>query len=87
LLYEPLVDESLRERWLPEGELRERTASKPSSARFDWGDGATRVNVAFTEEGEAKSAVALAHERLADAEVRVRLRGRRVGHGGPPASS
>jgi hypothetical protein len=84
------VDESLRERWLPEGELRERTASKPRSARFDWGDGATRVNVAFTANDETKSAVALAHERLADAEVRVRLRRRRrggVGHGVPPASS
>jgi hypothetical protein len=40
-LYEAFVDESLRERWLPEGELRERTASRPRSARFDWGDGET----------------------------------------------
>ena len=40
-LYDAFVDESLRERWLPDGELRERTASKPRSARFDWGDGET----------------------------------------------
>jgi uncharacterized protein YndB with AHSA1/START domain len=67
-LYEAFVDESLRERWLPEDALRERTTSKPRSARFDWGDGETRVNVGFIAKGEAKSAVALAHERLADAE-------------------
>ena len=26
-------------RWLPDGELRERTATKPKSARFDWAGG------------------------------------------------
>ena len=39
------VDESLRVRWLPDVALRERTATKPKSARFDWGDGDTRVVV------------------------------------------
>ena len=38
-LYDAFVDPSLRERWLPDGELRERTALKPQSVRFDWGDG------------------------------------------------
>ena len=73
-LYEAFLDESLRERWLPEGELRERTASKPKSARFDWGDGATRVNVGFIAKDEAKSAVALEHERLVDAEEAERMK-------------
>jgi uncharacterized protein YndB with AHSA1/START domain len=73
-LYEAFVDESLRERWLPEGELRERTASRPRSARFDWGDGETRVNVTFTAKGETKSAAALEHERLADAEQAERMK-------------
>jgi hypothetical protein len=67
-LYEAFVDESLRERWLPEGGLRERTASRPKSARFDWGDGGSRVNVTFVAKGDAKSAAAVWHERLADAE-------------------
>ena len=35
-LYEAFVDESIRERWLPEGRLHERTATEPRSARFDW---------------------------------------------------
>jgi hypothetical protein len=66
-LFDAFVDESQRERWLPGGELRERTATRPRSARFDWGDGATRVHVAFTAKDETKSTVAIQHIRLADA--------------------
>ena len=73
-LFDAFVDESLRERWLPDGELRERTASKAKSARFDWGDGATRVIVDFTSKSESKSVVALAHERLPDAEEAERMK-------------
>jgi hypothetical protein len=65
-LFDAFIDESLRRRWLPDGELRERTASRPKSARFDWGDGETRVIVGFTAKGAAKSVVALEHERLPD---------------------
>ena len=73
-LYEAFVDESAREHWLPAGELRERTATKPRSARFDWGDGETRVVVGFTAKGDAKSTVALEHERLPDAEEAERMK-------------
>jgi len=73
-LYEAFVDRSLRERWLPEAELRERTATKPKSARFDWGDGTTRLVVGFESKGEAKSVAALAHERLADAAEAERMK-------------
>lgn len=38
-LYDAFVDDSLREQWLPDSTLRTRTATKPKSARFDWGDG------------------------------------------------
>jgi hypothetical protein len=73
-LFDAFVDESLRERWLPAGRLRERTATKPKSARFDWDDGETRVVVGFIAKGEAKSTVALEHERLADAEEAERMK-------------
>jgi hypothetical protein len=73
-LYDAFVDESERERWLPGGELRQRTATKPKSARFDWGDGTTRVIVGFTPREEAKSTVALEHERLADADEAERMK-------------
>ncbi len=46
--------------------LRERTTIEPRSARFDWGDGATRVHVSFAAKGEGKSVAALSHERLPD---------------------
>jgi hypothetical protein len=73
-LYDAFVDESLRERWLPDGELRERTATKPKSARFDWGDGQTRVAVGFIAKGDAKSSVAVEHRRLADAAQADRMK-------------
>lgn len=73
-LYEAFVDESRGEGWLPDGRLRERTAAKPRSARFDWGDGETRVNVTFDAKGEAKSTAALEHARLADAEEGERMK-------------
>jgi hypothetical protein len=73
-LFAAFVDESLRKRWLPHGGLSERTATKPKSARFDWGDGETRVIVGFTAKDRAKSVVALEHERLPDAEEAERMK-------------
>ena len=73
-LYEAFVNGSRRKRWLPDGKLRMRTLSKSKSARFDWGDGQTRVNVGFTARGEDKSAVALEHSRIADAQEAERMK-------------
>ena len=73
-LFDAFVDERLRERWLPDGDLRERTATKPRSARFDWGDRRTRVNVTFLAKGEARSTAALEHRRLADAREAQRMK-------------
>jgi hypothetical protein len=73
-LYDAFVEESQRERWLPDGNLRERTATRPKSARFDWGDGDTRVIVGFEAKGDAKSLVALEHARLADATEAERMK-------------
>ncbi len=68
-LFDAFVDEYWRKRWLPDGKLRERTATRPKSARFDWDEGETRMNVTFLEKGEAKSTVVVSHERLADARA------------------
>jgi hypothetical protein len=67
-LFEAFTDESVREGWLPGAELRERTSTPSKSARFDWEDGSTRVVVGFYTKGDAKSQVALEHERLPDAD-------------------
>ena len=73
-LYDAFVDRSLRDRWLADGELSERTATRPKSARFDWGDGTTRVNVTFLARDDGKSTVALEHRRLPDAGEAARLK-------------
>ena len=39
-----------------------------------WEGGRTRVNVGFTAKGEAKSTVAVSHERLADADEAERMK-------------
>jgi uncharacterized protein YndB with AHSA1/START domain len=73
-LYEAFVDDAQRARWLPAAQLSVRTTSRPKSARFDWGDDGTRVVVAFIAKGDAKSAAALAHERLPDARAAERMK-------------
>jgi uncharacterized protein YndB with AHSA1/START domain len=73
-LYDAVVDGSLRERWLPGAELRERTATQPKSARFDWSDGNSRVNVFFAAKGEARSTATIQHERLPSGEDAERMK-------------
>jgi uncharacterized protein YndB with AHSA1/START domain len=73
-LYDAFVDASLRTRWLPDDRLRERTATKPKSARFEWGEDGTRVHVTFIAKDTAKSTATLSHQRLADAKERDRMK-------------
>jgi hypothetical protein len=67
-LYDAFTDPARREDWLPGVHLRERTASPHKTARYDWGEGSTRVVVGFLPKGERKSQVAISHERLPDGE-------------------
>jgi hypothetical protein len=74
-LFAAWVDSGERARWLPESDrLTERTATPPRSARFNWDDGATRVVVGFESKDNAKSLVALAHEKLPDAAEADRMK-------------
>ena len=73
-LFDGFMDESTRGRWLLEDRLGVRTATRPKSARFDWGDGSTRVIAGFEAKGEAKSTVSISHERLPDAEAADRIK-------------
>jgi hypothetical protein len=68
-LYAAFVDAEVRELWLPGVAMRERTSQPGRSARFDWDDGATRINVSVAAAGEAKSQAAVEHERLPDARA------------------
>lgn len=66
--------ESTRDKWLPEAELHLRTATAPTSARYDWGDGSTRLIVGFESLAPDKCRVALEHEKLPDADVAERMK-------------
>ena len=73
-LYDAFVDAPERTRWLPDGQLRKRTATRPKSARFDWGNDGTRVHVTFAAKSDDRSTATLSHERLADAAERDRMK-------------
>jgi uncharacterized protein YndB with AHSA1/START domain len=73
-LYAAFVDADQRARWLPGSELRERATIEPRSARFDWGDGPSRIHVSLTPKGDAKTTAALTHERLPDSAEAERMK-------------
>jgi uncharacterized protein YndB with AHSA1/START domain len=64
------LDPSQRAWWLPDVQLSERTVSKPKGARFDLGDGTSRLLVTVEAKGPAKSTVVVEHSKLTDAGER-----------------
>jgi hypothetical protein len=68
VVFEAFVNPRSRRRWLTDGTMSLRTSRPGHTARFDWGDGATRVSVSFEDKGADKATVAVAHERLPDAD-------------------
>jgi hypothetical protein len=68
-LSDAVADPAQRDRWLLGAVMRERTSRPHRSARFDWADDGTRISVTFEAKGDAKSELALEHERLPDAET------------------
>ncbi len=69
VLFEAFVDEGMRTRWLTDGSMSLRTSQPDRTARFDWGDGTTRVLVTFEAKGPSKASAHVSHERLPDADV------------------
>jgi hypothetical protein len=65
-LFDAFVGARARAGWLTDGRMSLRTSQKGRTARFDWGDGATRVMVSFDGKGPDKTVVAVAHEKLPD---------------------
>jgi hypothetical protein len=64
--YDAFVNPNTRRRWLTDGSMSVRTKRPGRDARFNWGDGSTRVVVFFEQKGPAKTTVSVAHERLPD---------------------
>jgi hypothetical protein len=66
-LFAAFVDADVRKRWLPGASMRQGATQPDHSVRFEWEDGSTRVVAGFTALGDARSQVAVQHERLPDA--------------------
>ena len=73
-LTDAFTDASLRATWLPDAAMRPRTATSGRSARFDWEDPPSRLIVGVEPKGEGKCQLAIAHERLPDADVAERMK-------------
>ena len=67
-LYAAVTDPRRREEWLPGVHLNERTATPYRTARYDWGEGSTRVVAGFDAKGEGKCQLSIQHEKLPDGE-------------------
>jgi len=65
-LYTAFADSELRQSWLPDLELTQRTARPGRSIRFDAADG-TRVSAEFAATGAEKAQVSVEQEGLPDA--------------------
>jgi hypothetical protein len=68
--FDAWLDDASRAEWLPSVKLRLRTSKKGKypSARFDALDGDGRILVSFDAKGEARTVVAIEHEKLPDQE-------------------
>ncbi|WP_330441048.1 hypothetical protein OHB44_15060 [Micromonospora sp. NBC_00821] len=73
-LFEAFADETARARWLPDVEVRVRTATAPRSFRADWAGGPTRIVVGIDAVGESKARVSVLHEKLTGAEQAAELK-------------
>jgi hypothetical protein len=67
-LFEAFTNKKKREHWLGEFEFNVRTSRPGKSITASWEDASTRVAFWFTSKDGAKSQVALAHEKISDAQ-------------------
>jgi hypothetical protein len=67
-LFAAFADEELRERWLPDLSLKERTSRAGRSIRFDVGGG-TRLATTFADLGKERSQVAVEEEHIPNAQL------------------
>ncbi|MBQ1015726.1 hypothetical protein KBX53_33335 [Micromonospora sp. M51] len=61
-------------RWLPDVEVRIRTATAPRIFRADWAGGPTRIVVGIDAVGESKARVIVLHGKLTGAEQAAELK-------------
>lgn len=66
VLFDAFVNERTRTRWLTDGSMSLGTSQPGKIARFEWGDGPSRVFVTFETKGPSKATAHVTHERLPD---------------------
>jgi hypothetical protein len=64
-VFDAFVDGSRRERWLPGAVIKDRTATRPKVAHFDWAEDGSRLHVTIVDKGDGRSAAVVQHARLA----------------------
>jgi hypothetical protein len=67
-VFDAFVNAHRRKRWLTDGTMSLRDSQPGRSARFQWEDGSTRINVAFERKGPSKSTVVVSHDRITGAK-------------------
>src|SRR4029453_8416986 len=72
-LFRSFHDSRQRARWLPDVDLRVRSATPEKYLRITWPD-ETSVAVGFLAKGAGKSQVAIQHEKLPDKAAATRLK-------------
>ena len=71
------TDAAIRRRWLPERpDAPAADSGRSCTARFDWSDPPSRLVVNVAPKGAGKALVAVAHEKLPDAEAAERFKAR-----------
>ncbi|MEW2384600.1 hypothetical protein AB0873_21275 [Micromonospora sp. NPDC047707] len=73
-LFAAFADETLRRRWLPDVDVRVRTATAPKTFRADWAGGPTRIVVGFVPAGDTKSRLSVLHEKVDSAGRAAKLK-------------
>jgi uncharacterized protein YndB with AHSA1/START domain len=68
------TDTTVRNRWLPDAEMRRRPTRAVLTARFDWYDPKSKVVVSIVPKDDGKALVAVGHEQIPDAESAERLK-------------
>jgi hypothetical protein len=74
LLYQALVDDKLRKRWLAEKNLVFRKTTENKSARVTWSDRSTSLSIDFYPKGADKSQIVVQHMKIADSEKAAELK-------------
>ncbi len=67
-LFEAFMDEETRHSWLGTFGFDIRTTRPAKSMTAKWEDGSTRLTISFEPKGDDRSVVALAHQKIADAQ-------------------